>query len=54
MCLLAKDMNGVKSLKKPYEIYLTGFTYTIVNMVVIVIYEVVREGTVVIVRAVIE
>lgn len=52
--LLAKDMNDVKSLKKPYAIYLTGLTFTIVNMVVIGIYEVVREGTDVIVRAAID
>ena len=54
MYLLAKDMNDVKSLKKPYTIYLTGFTFTIVNMVVIGIYEVVRERTDVIVRAAID
>lgn len=54
MCLLAKDMNGVKSLKKPYAIYLTDLTFTIVNMVVIGIYEVVREGTDVIIRAAID
>lgn len=47
-------MNDVKLLKKPYEIYLTGLTFTIVNMVVIGIYEVVREGTDVIVRAAID
>ena len=52
--LLAKDMNDVKLLKKPYAIYLTGFTFTIVNMVVIGIYEVVREGMDVIVRAAID
>ena len=52
--LLAKDMNGLKSLKKPYEIYLTGLVFTIANMVVIGIYEVVREGSDVIVRAAID
>lgn len=54
MYLLAKDTNDVKSLKKPYEIYLTGLTFTIVNMVVIGIYEVVREETDVIIRAAID
>lgn len=52
--LLAKDMNDVKALKKPYEIYLTGLVFTVVNMVVIGIYEVVREGTDVIIRAAID
>lgn len=54
MYLLTKDMNGLKSLKKPYEIYLTGLVFTIANMVVIGIYEVVREGSDVIVRAAID
>ena len=54
MYLLAKDMNDVKSLKKPYEIYLTGLTFTIVNMVVIGIYEVVCDGADVNVRAAID
>lgn len=54
MYLLAKDMKDVKSLKKPYEIYLTGLVFTIANMVVIGIYEVVREETDVIVRAAID
>ena len=52
--LLAKDMNDVKSLKKPYAIYLTGFTFTVVNMVVIGIYEVVSEGDDAIVHAAID
>lgn len=52
--LLAKDMNDVKALKKPYEMYLTGLVFTVVNMVVIGIYEVVREGSDVIVRAAID
>lgn len=52
--LLAKDMNDVKVLKKPYEIYLTGLVFTVVNMVVIGIYEVVSEGDDVIVRAAID
>ena len=52
--LLAKDMNDVKALKKPYEMYLTGLVFTVVNMVVIGIYEVVREGTDVIIRAAID
>ena len=54
MYLLAKDMKDVKSLKKPYEIYLTGLVFTIANMVVIGIYEVVRNGSDVIVRAAID
>ena len=54
MYLLAKDMNDVQTLKKPYEIYLTGLVFTIANMVVIGIYEVVREGSDVIVRAAID
>ena len=54
MYLLAKDMNDVKLLKKPYEIYLTGLTFAIVNMVVFGIYEVVRDEANVIVRAVID
>ncbi|MDU1580328.1 DUF2871 domain-containing protein [Finegoldia magna] len=52
--LLAKDMGDAKSLKKPYAIYLAGLTFTIANMVVIGIYEVVREGSDVIVRAAID
>lgn len=52
--LLAKDINDVKSLKKSYTIYLTGLTFTVVNMVVIGIYEVVREETDVIIRAAID
>lgn len=54
MYLLAKDMENVKSLKKPYAIYLTGLTFTIANMVVIGIYEVVREETNVIIRTAID
>lgn len=54
MYLLAKDMKDVKVLKKPYEIYLTGLVFTVVNMVVIGIYEVVSERTDVIVRAAID
>ena len=54
MYLLAKDMKDVKALKKPYEIYLTGLVFTVVNMVVIGIYEVVSEGEDVIVRAAID
>lgn len=54
MYLLAKDMKDVQTLKKPYEIYLTGLVFTIANMVVIGIYEVVREGSDVIVRAAID
>ena len=54
MYLLAIDIKDVKSLKKPYEIYLTGLVFTIANMVVIGIYEVVREGSDVIVRAAID
>ena len=51
MCLLAKDMKDVQTLKKPYEIYPTGLVFTIANMVLIGIYEVVRNGADVIVRA---
>ena len=47
-------MNDVKVLKKPYEIYLTGLVFTVVNMVVIGIYEVVSERTDVIVRVAID
>ena len=54
MYLLTKDMKDVQTFKKPYEIYLTGLVFTIANMVVIGIYEVVREGSDVIVRAAID
>ena len=54
MYLLAKDMENVKSFKKPYAIYLTGLAFTIANMVVIGIHEVVREETDVIIRAAID
>ena len=54
MYLLAKDMKDVKSLEKPYEIYPTGLVFTIANMVVIGIYELVCDGQVVIVRAAID
>lgn len=38
------DSKRVQSLKKPIQTYITGFTFTIVNMTVFGIYEVVSQG----------
>lgn len=38
------ETKNINSLKKPFRIYLTGLTFTIVNMVLICIYEVVSLG----------
>lgn len=53
---LTKDRSEdeIKTLKKPFYTYITGLTFTIVNMVTIGIYEVVSVGEEVIIRAAID
>lgn len=48
------NINDISSLKKPFYIYVAGLTFTVINMLVIGIYEVVREGSDTIIRAVID
>ena len=45
------DVKKITALKKPIYVFVAGFTFTVVNMMIIGIYDVVGDGTTIVSRA---